>query len=313
MRIERYTPEKKATWDAMVESAVNQALIHRRDYMDYHAERFADYSLMAYDSHGRLVGMMPASRDGDCVRSHGGLTFGGLIVGAKHASAPVVGEVMESIVGYMAGDGVKTLHYSPIPWIYGDQPMQDDEYALLRMGAQIESVMLSSAMDLQAATHRDYNSRAALGRLERQGARVGESERWEEFYKMLTDCIGQRHDARPVHSLEELLMLKERMNGKIKLYTAENSDGEMLGGAVTYESRNVVHTQYMATSERGRGVDAMDAVVDAIGRSVAGGVRYLDLGTSTDPRNGRLNEGLARKKYDMGGRGVLVSRLIMRF
>ena len=53
-----------------------------RGFMDYHADRFTDFSLMFYEDN-KLVALLPASIHGDEIRSHGGLTYGGIISGNK--------------------------------------------------------------------------------------------------------------------------------------------------------------------------------------------------------------------------------------
>ena len=46
-RIERYTPDRKSLWDDLTDASRNATFLLRRDYMDYHADRFADCSLIA--------------------------------------------------------------------------------------------------------------------------------------------------------------------------------------------------------------------------------------------------------------------------
>ena len=46
----------------------------KRGYMDYHSDRFIDNSLMFYED-DKLIALMPASKHGNELRSHGGLTL----------------------------------------------------------------------------------------------------------------------------------------------------------------------------------------------------------------------------------------------
>ena len=46
--------------------------------MDYHSDRFRDYSLMVYKNE-KIITLLPANRVGDTLYSHQGLTYGGLI------------------------------------------------------------------------------------------------------------------------------------------------------------------------------------------------------------------------------------------
>ena len=46
MNVVRYAPESAGIWDAFVRSSRNATFLHERGYMDYHADRFQDHSLL---------------------------------------------------------------------------------------------------------------------------------------------------------------------------------------------------------------------------------------------------------------------------
>ena len=75
--IKRYTSADEALWNAAVDNGgVRQAsFLFNRQYMDYHADRFRDISLMVLDDHERVLALLPANvsrADEHCVESHGG-------------------------------------------------------------------------------------------------------------------------------------------------------------------------------------------------------------------------------------------------
>jgi hypothetical protein len=76
MEILRYSPEHASDWDAFVDNSRNGTFLFRRGYMDYHADRFADHSLMAVSS-GKLMAVLPANEAEGTLWSHQGLTYGG--------------------------------------------------------------------------------------------------------------------------------------------------------------------------------------------------------------------------------------------
>ena len=75
----RYTPDRKAEWDAAVEMARNGTFLFRRDYLEYHADRFPDYSYLFFLK-GKPIALLPAHRQDDMLCSHRGLTYGGLVL-----------------------------------------------------------------------------------------------------------------------------------------------------------------------------------------------------------------------------------------
>lgn len=64
MRVVRYSVADKEVWDAFVGRSKNATFLLKRDYMDYHADRFPDHSLMLYDDSGELVTLLPATVGG---------------------------------------------------------------------------------------------------------------------------------------------------------------------------------------------------------------------------------------------------------
>ena len=61
----RYTPDRKDEWDRFVAKSKNGTFLFFRDYMDYHADRFRDHSLMFYLD-DNLYALMPANAYSSC-------------------------------------------------------------------------------------------------------------------------------------------------------------------------------------------------------------------------------------------------------
>lgn len=53
--VEAYTPEMEREWNDHVATSRNGTFLLDRRYMDYHADRFCDASMVARDDHGRLL------------------------------------------------------------------------------------------------------------------------------------------------------------------------------------------------------------------------------------------------------------------
>ncbi|MCR4620116.1 MAG: GNAT family N-acetyltransferase, partial [Paludibacteraceae bacterium] len=58
--IQKYESAKAYEWDTFVDTSKNGTFMLKRGYMDYHADRFEDYSLMFYNDE-KLVALLPAS------------------------------------------------------------------------------------------------------------------------------------------------------------------------------------------------------------------------------------------------------------
>ena len=87
--VKRYQESDYAHWNAFISEAKNATFLFHRDFMDYHKDRFEDYSLMVYKNE-KLVAVLPANRVENVVYSHQGLTYGGLVYGEKLKLASVI-------------------------------------------------------------------------------------------------------------------------------------------------------------------------------------------------------------------------------
>ena len=305
MEIVRYNVSLKGEWDAFVLKAKNSTFLFLRDYMDYHADRFADVSLMFYDNKV-LRALLPANFCGDdrSVVSHGGLTYGGFIFSADVRGGEAIA-LFEGAVRWMKRElGAVCFVYKPVPYIYSVLPAQEDLYALFRMGARLVGRSLSSVVDNASRQGFSELRRRKVAKAAKSGVVYACSDDFSAYWEILEDVLGARHACRPVHSLEEILLLYSRFPENIKLYAAYSS-GTMLAGCVVYETANVAHVQYIAVSDAGRAVGALDGLFDYLFNNIYCNVRYVDFGISTEDGGRVLNEGLLFQKEGFGARGVV--------
>lgn len=304
IKIVRYEAARQQEWDGFVETAKNSSFLHKRAYMDYHSDRFADYSLMAYDG-SRLVALLPANRVGNVVYSHQGLTYGSWIVPLHHFNVTVMLRVMDAAVAFLKADGVEALEYRAMPHIYHSYPAEEDLYALFRHGAQLAVTNVSTTIDLANRLSFNTGAKSSVATARRNGIVIGESNRFAEYWQILDELLAKRYGAKPVHSLDEMLRLKASFPENIRLFTAEK-DGRVLGGVVIYYVGGVVaHSQYTAASEEGWENRVLPAIYNHIIENASNGCRYLDFGISNEDRGRYLNEGLVLQKCGMGGRAIV--------
>lgn len=301
MEVRPYEASLAGAWNAFNAGARNGHLLFDRGFMDYHADRFADASLMAFED-GRPVALLPANRGGETVWSHQGLTFGGLVVDAARASE--VGAILDACAAALAGQGARTLVYKALPPIYHRRPAQEDLSWLFRRGARLVRRDLGTAIDL--ATPGPVSSRRTRGARKAAGASVvfGRSDRWGDYWTLLEGVLAARHGAAATHSLAEIELLAGRFPDAIALHTAERN-GEVLAGVVMFLSGPVAHAQYIAAGEEGRALGALDGLFLHLIEGERTRRRWFDFGHSTVDQGRTLNEGLIRQKEEFGGGGVV--------
>ncbi|GAB3825759.1 hypothetical protein GCM10028895_35760 [Pontibacter rugosus] len=133
VEVVKYSEKYKAVWDAFVEGSKNGTFLFYRDYMEYHADRFTDHSLLIYKK-GKLVSLLPANEVGQKLHSHSGLSYGGFITDKRMKSTLML-KVIASVKLYLQVLGFRSVKYKAIPHIYHQQPAEEDLYALFREGA----------------------------------------------------------------------------------------------------------------------------------------------------------------------------------
>lgn len=310
--LQRYTPARQQEWDEFAAASRNGTFLHRRAYMDYHADRFSDHSLMARDGSGRLLAVLPAHAEADgTLASHRGLTYGGWLMAPRHCTAATMIEIFEALAAYMRAQGFRRLLYRPVPHIYHNYPAEDDIYALWRMGATADAINASTTIDLSLPRLLDHGTKNAMNRARRSGAEFGRSDAFEEFWEVLADVLRTRHGARPVHSVEEIRLLASRFPDNIELYTA-TLDGAVQAGVVIYRTPEVVHAQYTAASPLAREMRLLPALYAHIIDTACDGARYFDFGTSCEQGGRLLNTGLDAQKCGLGGRTTVYPSYILQ-
>ena len=304
IEIKKYNSSLQAEWDSFVASCCNATFLHRRGYMDYHSDRFADFSLMAY-AEGRLVAVLPANKCDGVVYSHQGLTYGGWLHGLKHFDATVMLQVMDVACEWLKAEGVKELVYKPVPHIYHSYPAEEDLYALFRHGAEPTESNISTSVLLADPLAFDRGNKSGVNAARKAGIAVGESDDWEGYWQVLQSVLRERHETSPVHTVEEIKLLHSRFPENIRLHTAM-LEGELVAGVVMFYTDTVAHAQYIASSSTGRQQKALSLLFQQlISDAKAEGYRYFDFGISNENHGQWLNEGLVQQKCRMGGRGIV--------
>lgn len=301
--IRRYSAADAEVWNGFVARSKNGTFLFDRRYMDYHADRFEDHSLLFYAS-GRLLAVLPAHVDGDTLYTHRGLTYGGLLMSEQLTIAATL-SLFRELNETLRGEGLRRVVYKAIPWIYHRLSSEEDLYALFHVcRARMVARDYSTAIFLQAGLRWERVRRRGVVRAERAGVRVERSECYGDFWRVLSDNLWTKYGVRPVHSLSEIELLHGRFPENIVLYQAVLS-GEVVGGVVLYVTPLVVHAQYSSATAEGKRLGAIDAIYERIMLHDYRDYPYFDFGRSTENADGSgLNEPLVFQKEGFGARGL---------
>ena len=300
--VRRYTPDKADEWNRFVAQSKNGTFLFDRRFMDYHQDRFTDFSLMVFRD-GGLYALLPANVRDDVLVSHGGLTYGGLVM-SNRCSAKGVQEAFVSMNDFLRSMGIRRVVYKAVPWIYHQQPAEEDLYALTsvchtRLVIRDISSAIIGAKRMKFAESRKAGIRKAL----RHRLTVSESNDFATFWQILNDNLTSKYGVRPVHSVSELELLHGRFPQNIRLFMVY--DGEKpLGGTLLFLTPQVLHTQYISATPEGKAVGAIDLLFDELINHRFADYPYIDFGKSTVSDSAELNEQLIFQKEGFGARAV---------
>ena len=308
MKLRRFNPSDTAKWNEFIQNSKNGTFLFLRSYMDYHADRFADHSLVAISDKGQWIAVLPATEQEKVFSTHAGLTYGGWVSDVT-MTCPKMMDLFDLFVNYLATHGFILLKYKTIPYIYHHLPAQEDAYALFRKSATLYRRDTLSVLDLRSISlTQDRRKRGAKKALQ-QNVEIQLTQNlpqgYVDFWQCLEANLQTQFEQKPTHSLTEILKLQSLHSHNICLHRAYLG-GELCAGVVVYLSKPVCHVQYISASPAGKESGALDLLFLAIIAYYRDQdtFRYLDFGISNEHDGRYLNLGLIEQKEGFGARTV---------
>ncbi len=303
MTIVKYKKEYKNNWNEFVKNSKNSHFFFHRDYMEYHSDRFEDFSLMVFDETDKLIAILPANIKDEILYSHQGLTFGGFLVDDKMKTETML-EIFESLKHFLKEQNIQKIVYKCIPYIYHIKSSEEDRYALFRNDAKLIRRDVTSTINLSEQVRYSKGRKWSINKAKKESIQTLESDDYETFWQLLTEVLESNHEAKPVHTIEEMKKLASLFPQNIKLFLAKK-DEKIVSGALIYENQNIVHTQYLSNSEKGRELGALDLLIDYLIKDIYKNKQYFDFGISNEDSGRYLNTGLIAQKEGFGARAVV--------
>lgn len=301
MKIVKYSSDRKNEWDNFVCKAKNTHFMFYRDYIEYHKDRFEDFSLLIYDDN-KLVSLFPANIKDNIIYSHGGLTFGSFLTD-KSMNTVTMMKIFKDVINYYRNQNVKEIIYKCIPYIYCAIPAEEDKYALFVNDASLWRRDVSACINLRKE-YKYYKGRKwMVSKAKKFSIDIFESVDYSLFWNILTENLINKYKTKPVHTIEEITLLHSLFPENIKLFVAKYQ-GEIVAGIVLYINPQIVHCQYIAANEKGKEIGALDLLIDYLINYYKDEKLYFDFGISNENDGKYLNEGLIQFKEGFGARAV---------
>ena len=285
MLIIEYESKHQKLWDNFVASADVHSILFCRDFMEYHGDRFTDYSHMIFNEN-KLIAIFPASKDiNGVVHSHEGLSFGGVLF-KPFTSFNVRLNVYQQLLEFLEIKKVETLIIRNIPNCYSN----DFSENLIFQWLKAECVRLDVYSYLPKASYLKPNRNRVRNLKKANSIEIRSTDKIAEFWnQVLTPNLEKRFNVRPVHSVAEIEHLISNFKQQIRFYGAYQKD-VLRAGVVLFIHRDVVHAQYSAGDEN-REDGSLDLLLDFVIRKYNTD-KIFSFGTSSERQGEQINEGL---------------------
>jgi hypothetical protein len=303
MEIRKFSGELAQEWNSFLINAKNTTFLFNRNFMDYHKERFLDHSLMVYNEKGNIVACFPANQtDDNTVWSHQGLTYGAIIFEKELKLANVI-EVFQSILSYYNKLGIKKIILKQFPRFYNISATDEIEYCLFLLNAKLYRKDTAITVDRIQNINYSGNIRREAKKAEKNHVAIYEDQDFENFWdNVLTPNLQDRFGVNPVHSVEEIKLLKECFPKNIRLFTAKDKENSILAGTLFFIMDNVAHCQYISASNHGRNSGALNYLFVELLDDHFKDLRFVDFGIVNEDNGKTINAGMLGWKERLGGR-----------
>lgn len=298
--VRRFQSQDTASWNAFIQEAKNATFLLNRGFMEYHADRFVDESLLVFDEEA-LVCVLPANRVGATLHSHQGLTYGGFVFKDKSKLSDVIA-IVRSVLHFLHENNCTTLQLKLIPSIYTSCFAEEVEYTLFLVNAALTRRDCLSVIDLSREFSYTTDRKQGVKRGEKNKLEVREENSFETFWNtILIPNLEEKHQAKPVHSLEEIQRLKALFPSHIRQFNVYHQE-ELVAGTTIFVSNSVAHSQYISGNSSKNQLGSLDFLHHHLITSVFKDKKYFDFGTSHEANGRKINAGLLYWKESFGAK-----------
>lgn len=303
-----YAKEYKSRWDRFVASlngtykgSKNTSFLFQRDFMEYHQDRFEDFSLLIFKEE-KLCAVLPANRVGTTLYSHQGLTYGGLVLDAEIRLKEVL-ELFQELLGFLSQSGIEELELKMLPQFYQELPGDELDYLVFLTEAKLIKAETAAVIDYRNRIPLNSSRKHAVNQAVKAGFTIQKTTDFEAFWnQVLIPNLEKQHDAEPTHSLAEITTLAKRFKYHIHQFEVRDAQQQLLAGATIFETQVVAHVQYISATPEGKKQGALDFLFQQLIEEQFSHKWYFDFGTSNEQVGTQLNAGLQFWKETFGAR-----------
>ena len=300
-KIIKYTSEHYQMWNNFVAQAKNATFLFHRDFMEYHSDRFEDYSLLVFDEKENLKAILSANISENKLYSHQGLTYGGIVIDASLKLEKFI-SIYSEILLFLNENQIQIINFKLIPSIYCSQPSEEIKYALFLSEAKLARRDALVTIDLQSQFKIDSNRIEGVKRAEKLGLKIKKEINFTSFWNtVLIPNLEAKHEVKPVHTLAEIQILQEKFPNNVVQYNVYENN-EIVAGTTLFLDKKTVHVQYISAIGDKNQHGALDYLFHKLITEEFNDFSYFDFGISNENQGKNINKGLQYWKETFGAR-----------
>lgn len=291
--------------------AKNATFLFQRDFMDYHSDRFDDFSVMIY-KRKKLVAIIPANRVDREVYSHQGLTYGGVVLTRKSSLIDAIVAIQAALKFYHE-NGIDTLDIKVIPSYYNQLPSDEVIFALSKFDTTLKNRDVIMVLDYRNLMPYKGNRKQGVNRAERAGLEIRKENDFSKFWnKILIPNLQAKHNTKPVHSIEEITLLASRFPDKIEQLNVYDKSGKLVAGTTVFVTETTIHPQYISGDADKNELGSLDFLYHYLINEYHKNKWYFDFNTSSESGGAVLNSGLIFWKETCGARPWAIDNYLVK-
>ncbi|MDT0556724.1 GNAT family N-acetyltransferase [Patiriisocius hiemis] len=233
--------------------------------------------------------------------SHAGLTYGG-IIHKPNEYLEVVESVFHCLLEFLKSNDFLELRVKLPPYFYHTKYTTAQDFLFFINGVNSYKRDINFVVPLN-----NINLHKSKSKAQKNGTfsslELKEEDSLDAFWNsVLIPVLKTNYNSTPVHSLEEIKLLKQKFPTNIVQFNAYQGEN-IVAGMTLFISGKVVKSQYGVVTTVGKKYKALDYIyLELYKKYKELGYLYFDLGTTTT-KDG-YNSGLTRYKEELGGNPV---------
>jgi hypothetical protein len=298
--VRRYASEDFAVWNAFIGTANNATFLFHRNFMEYHQDRFEDFSMMVFDNEN-LTSVIPANKVGEAVYSHQGLTYGGFIFDSKIKLGEVI-EITKKVLQFLNQNGISAFQVKLVPSIYNQYFAEGIEYALFLTEAQLVRRDCLSVIDMSKPFSFTRTRKESIRRGGKNNLIIKEELEFDLFWdEILIPNLDKKHNAKPVHTAAEIISLQQKFPKNIRHFNVYHQN-KIVAGTTIFITDKVAHPQYISGNPQKNELGSLDYLYNHLITNIFKDKNFFDFGPSHEENGRKINEGILFWKETFGAK-----------